>query len=147
MGPLSCVAGLIIRFIDDPAFSICWGPSSGGGGAGGATGNNKTNWRNSWQHSSFAQNFYQVNYDPHSYECNFCNCIEKPEKFRISTSFEPVTSRFRCDALTKWTMKPLTMAIAKIAFITEKIIALLDFKFTVQCMIYFIYNVITQFLC
>ena len=30
----------------------------------------------------------------------FCNCVEKPEKFRTSTGFEPVTSRFRCDALT-----------------------------------------------
>ena len=30
----------------------------------------------------------------------FCNCVQKPEKFRTSTGFEPVTSRFRCDALT-----------------------------------------------
>ena len=29
------------------------------------------------------------NFDPHSYECNFCNCIWKPEKFRTSTGFEP----------------------------------------------------------
>ena len=29
--------------------------------------------------------------------------VEKPEKFRSSTGFEPVTSRFRCDALcTDW---------------------------------------------
>ena len=33
----------------------------------------------------------------------------KPENFRISTRFEPVTSRFRCDALTNWAMKPLTL--------------------------------------
>ena len=37
------------------------------------------------------------------------NCVEKPEKFRTSTGFEPVTSRFRCDALTNWAMKPLTL--------------------------------------
>ena len=48
-------------------------------------------------------------YDPRSYERNFCNCVEKPEKFRTSTGFEPVTSRFRCDALTNWAMKPLTL--------------------------------------
>ena len=35
--------------------------------------------------------------------------VEKPEKFRTSTGFEPVTSRFRCDALTNWAMKPLTL--------------------------------------
>ena len=48
-------------------------------------------------------------YDLRSYEHNFCNCIENPEKFRTSTGFEPVTSRFRCDALTNWAMKPLTL--------------------------------------
>ena len=31
-------------------------------------------------------------YDPHSYERNFCNCVEKPEKFRASTEFEPIAS-------------------------------------------------------
>ena len=39
----------------------------------------------------------------------FCNCVEKPEKFRISTGFEPMTSRYGCDALTNWAMKPLTL--------------------------------------
>ena len=48
-------------------------------------------------------------YDPRSYERNFCNCVKKPEKFRTSTGFEPVTSRYRCDALTNWAMKPLTL--------------------------------------
>ena len=48
-------------------------------------------------------------YDPRSYERNFCNCVKKPEKFRTSTRFEPVTSRYRCDALTNWAMKPLTL--------------------------------------
>ena len=48
-------------------------------------------------------------YDLRSYERNFCNCVEKPEKFRTSMGFEPVTSRFRCDALTNWAMKPLAL--------------------------------------
>ena len=48
-------------------------------------------------------------YDPRSYERNFCNCVEKPEKFRTSTGFEPMTSRYRCDALTNWAMKQLTL--------------------------------------
>ena len=38
-------------------------------------------------------------YDPNSYERNFCNCVKKPEKFRPSTGFEPVTSRYQCDVL------------------------------------------------
>ena len=48
-------------------------------------------------------------YDLRSYEHNFYNCVEKPEKFRTSTGLEPVTSRLRCDALTNWGMKPLTL--------------------------------------
>ena len=47
-------------------------------------------------------------YDLRSYERN---CIEKPEKFRTSTGFEPVTSRYRCDALTNSAMKPLTLGV------------------------------------
>ena len=39
--------------------------------------------------------------NPRSYERKFSNCLEKPEKFRPSTGFEPVTSRYRCDVLTK----------------------------------------------
>ena len=31
----------------------------------------------------------QISHDPCSYECNFCDCIWKPEKFRTSTGFEP----------------------------------------------------------
>ena len=38
-------------------------------------------------------------YDPRSYEHNFRNCLEKPEKFRTSTGFVAVTSRCRCEAL------------------------------------------------
>ena len=48
-------------------------------------------------------------YDPRSYECNFSNCVEKLEKFKTSTGFQPVTSRYRCDALVSWAMKPVTL--------------------------------------
>ena len=48
-------------------------------------------------------------YDPRSYERNFCNCVKKPENFRTSTGFEPVTSRYWCGTLTNWAMKPLTL--------------------------------------
>ena len=54
-------------------------------------------------------NYFKWSYDPRSYESNFCNCVKKPENFRTSTGFEPVTSRYRCDALTNWAMKPLTL--------------------------------------
>ena len=39
-------------------------------------------------------------YDPRSYELNFCNCVKKPENFRLSTGFEPVTSRYRYREIT-----------------------------------------------
>ena len=41
---------------------------------------------------------FKWSYHPRSYERNFCNCVKKPEKFRTTTGFEPVTSRYRCDA-------------------------------------------------
>ena len=125
MGPLSCVAGQIIRFTDDSAFSICSGPSCGGGGAGGATGNNKTNWRNSWLDSILTNTFYHVKLWSSQLWMQFLQL--RRESWKIQ-GFEPVTSRFWCDGPTKWTMKSLTMAIAKIAYITEKVIASLDFK-------------------
>ena len=44
---------------------------------------------------------HQVSYDPHSYESNLCNCLYRSlKKVRTSTGSEPVTSRYRCDALT-----------------------------------------------
>ena len=43
---------------------------------------------------------YQVSHDHRSFERNLSNCEQKPEKVRTSTEFEPVTSRYRCDALT-----------------------------------------------
>ena len=90
---------------------------------------------------------------------NFSNCVEKPEKFRTSTGFEPVTSRYRPvrrsnirthkgpapnvsgfmaqlvrashrhrEVKPRWSPKfpRLPYAISNIAFITERIIALLD---------------------
>ena len=42
----------------------------------------------------------QVSYDHRSCERNLSSCVKKPEKVRTSTGFEPVTSRYRCDALT-----------------------------------------------
>ena len=48
-------------------------------------------------------------YDPRSYERNVSNCVKKPEIFRTSTGFEPVTSWYQCDALTNWAMKPPTL--------------------------------------
>ena len=45
----------------------------------------------------------------------WCNCIKKPEKnFRTSTGFEHVTSRYQCDALTNWAMKPLTLGAGQL---------------------------------
>ena len=44
--------------------------------------------------------FIEVSHDHHSSERNLRNCAEKPEKVRTLTGFEPVTSRYRCDAVT-----------------------------------------------
>ena len=38
--------------------------------------------------------FHEVSYDHCSYERNLSNCLQKPEKVRTSTGFEPVTSDF-----------------------------------------------------
>ena len=48
----------------------------------------------------------QISYDL-AVERNFCDCVWKPEKFRTSMGFEAVTSRYRCDTLTNWAVKPL----------------------------------------
>ena len=48
----------------------------------------------------YVNNISYVSHDHRSYERNLSNCVEKPEKVRTSTGFEPVTSRYRCDALT-----------------------------------------------
>ena len=36
------------------------------------------------------------------------------KKIRASTGFEPVTPRYRCDALTNWAMKPLTLGAGQL---------------------------------
>ena len=68
-------------------------------------------WWNGIWNESYMNCGYEIkwSYGLRSYESNFCNCVEKPEKIRTSTGFEPVTSRYRCDALTHWAMKPLTL--------------------------------------
>ena len=48
--------------------------------------------------SSMKSILSQVSHDHRSYERNSSNWIEKPKKVRTSTRFEPVTSRYRCDA-------------------------------------------------
>ena len=50
----------------------------------------------------------QVSHDHRSCERNLSNCVKKPEKVRTSTGFEPVTSRYRCDALANWAMHDAT---------------------------------------
>ena len=67
-------------------------------------------WNDIWNRS-YMNCGYEIkwSYDPRSYERNLRNCVEKPEKFRTSTGFEPVTSRYRYDDLTNWAMKPLTL--------------------------------------
>ena len=46
---------------------------------------------------------------PRSDERKFLLRREAWKFFRTSTGFEPATSRYRCDALTNWAMKPLTL--------------------------------------
>ena len=70
-----------------------------------------------WKHKTlgsrskimFRWTYYPVSCDHRSYERCLSNCVQKPEKVRTSTGFEPLTSRYRCDALTNWAMKPLTL--------------------------------------
>ena len=68
-------------------------------------------WWNGIWNESYMNCGYEIkwSYDLRSYERNFYNCVEKPEKFRTSKGFEPVTSWFRRDALTNWAMKQLTL--------------------------------------
>ena len=71
--------------------------------------------------------WYQVSYDHRSYERTLSNCIQKPE-VRTSTGFQPVTSRFRCDALTNWAV---ATDVGSWSFVTQKWPALnRPFQFT-----------------
>lgn len=57
-------------------------------------------------HYIIDNNSNQASYDHHSYEHNLSNCLQKPKKVRTSKGFEPMTSQYRCDALTNWAMEP-----------------------------------------
>ena len=76
----------------------------------------------------------QVSYNHRSYERNLSNCVKKPEKVRISTGFEPVTSRCRCDALTNWAMKPLTLGAGHLWVLMSP--WGMDVKWYMKCFIY-----------
>ena len=63
--------------------------------------------------------------------------------------FEPVTSRYRCDAFTNWAMKPLTLRTGLFQASIRNCLncvhncddhSLLDFKSAVQSMKHFIYH-------
>ena len=58
----------------------------------------------------------------------------KPQKFRTSTGFEPVTSRYRCDALTNWAMKPLTLGAGHLWVLMSP--WRMDVKWYMKCFIY-----------
>ena len=75
-----------------------------------------------------------VSHDHRSFERNFRNCEQKPEKVRTSTGFEPVTSRYRCDALTNWAMKPLTLGAGHLWVLMSP--WRMDVKWYMKCFIY-----------
>ena len=60
-----------------------------------------------------------VSHDHRSFERNLSNCEQKPKKVRTSTGFEPVTSRYRSDALTNWAVKPLTLRAGHLWVLTS----------------------------
>ena len=62
----------------------------------------KQRWNDIWI-GSYMNCGYEIkwSYNLRSCERNFCNCVEKPEKLRTSTGFEPPTLRYRCDAPTE----------------------------------------------
>ena len=43
--------------------------------------------------------------------------VQKPEKVTTSIGFEPVTSQYRCNTLTNWAMKPLTLGAGNKSYI------------------------------
>ena len=55
--------------------------------------------------SLLSTDIFQGSHDHRSYERNLSNCVYKPEKIKTLKGFEPVSSRYRCDALTNWAMK------------------------------------------
>ena len=57
-----------------------------------------------------------------------------PVEVRTSTGFEPVTSRYRCDALTNWAMKPLTLGAGHLWVLMSP--WRMDVKWYMKCFIY-----------
>ena len=48
---------------------------------------------------------------------------KKPEKnFPTSSVFEPITSRYRCEALTNWAMKPLMLGAGELCVQLKKLL-------------------------
>ena len=76
----------------------------------------------------------QVSHDHRSFKRNLSNCEQKPEKVKTSTGFEPVTSRYRCDALTNWAMKPLTLGAGHLWVLMCP--WRMDVKWYMKCFIY-----------
>jgi len=67
-------------------------------------------WRDIWNVSYIELRIWsQGSYDHRSYGHSLSNCVQKPEKVRSSMGLEPVISWYRCDALTNWAMKLLTL--------------------------------------
>ena len=85
-----------------------------------------------WNYCHFI--FSRSCYDHRSYERNLSNCVEKPEKVRTSTGFDPVTSRYRCDALTNCVMKPLTLGAGHLWVVMSP--WRMDAKWYMKCFIY-----------
>ena len=88
------------------------------------------------------ENINQVSHDHRSFKRNLSNCEQKPEKVRSSTWFEPVTSRYRCDALTNWAMKPLTLGAGHLWVLMSP--WRMDVKWYMKCFIYHISYITSQ---
>ena len=59
-------------------------------------------------------------------EHNFSNCTEKPEKFRTSTGFEPVTLRYRCNALLINQLSYEAIDIGRWSFLDQSIPVMIE---------------------
>ena len=68
----------------------------------------------------------QVSYDHRSYERNF--------RTLTPAGFGPVTSRYRCDSLTNWAMKPLTLGAGHLWVLMST--WRMDVKWYMKCFIY-----------
>ena len=72
----------------------------------------------------------QMKNDPRSCERNLCNLrkkTRKPEKIQdFNREFEPVTSRYRCDVLTNYAMKPLMLWSIMCSYVSVKEMNVID---------------------